>query len=361
MSFAGLRTKLEAWLHRQWLKRGVWAWSTAPLALIFGLILKLRRYWYTHNRDTLFPNDQRHDQNDVHAPVLIVGNIYVGGTGKTPIVIELVKALRERGWHPGVISRGYGASIGENPLVGQGVLNANHFGDEPAVIAIESNAPIAVHPDRLLAYNDLLKHFPEVNLVISDDGLQHLQLKRNIELVVQDSRRTGNGWLLPAGPLREPVSRLQSVDGILTREDQLNPALSPQEPGSVRTSNISLEITGFKNLLTRQLLDPKSFISETKGKTIAGVAGVARPERFFNDLHTLGLSLAETLALPDHFPFEQSTFLSLKSEYVIVTLKDAVKLGTLDDPRIWVAETKIRFSDPEFINWLDQALRKSNI
>lgn len=359
MSFAGLRSRLEAWLHRQWLKKGIWAWLNAPLALLFGLILKLRHFWYAYLRNTLTHTSRSEREKDIPVPVLIVGNIYVGGTGKTPIVIELVTALRARGWHPGVITRGYGTSIGEKPLVGLGALDAKCFGDEPALIGTETGAPVAVHPDRLQACKDLLKNFPAVDLVISDDGLQHRKLKRNLELVVQDSRRTGNGWLLPAGPLREPVSRLKSVDGVLTRVNNMDaPRLKP-ETGSVRKCDVSLEIASFNNLVTGQLLDPETFVNNFKNKTIAAVAGVARPERFFSDLRALGLSLAETLALPDHFSYDPSPFHSLKSDYIVVTSKDAVKLRMIADPRIWVAKAKISFSDPDFLNWLDHCLRNA--
>lgn len=357
MNFVGLRSTLESWLHRQWLKKGIWAWCTAPLALLFGLILKLRHLWFAQLRKTLIHKSRIESEQDIPVPVLIVGNIYVGGTGKTPIVIELVKALRERGWHPGVISRGYGTSIGKRPLVSLGALDANCFGDEPALIGTESGAPVAVHPNRLQACKDLLKNFPEIDLVISDDGLQHRKLKRDLELVVQDSRRTGNGWLLPAGPLREPKSRLKTVHGILTRKDNLNG--NPPRPitDEVRNCDVTLEIANFKNLSTGQLLDPGSFVNVFKNKSIAAVAGVARPERFFSDLRNHGLCLGETLALPDHFPYDQSPFLSLKSECIVVTSKDAVKLLIVNDPRIWVANAKIIFSDPEFLNWLDERLQ----
>lgn len=357
MSLIALRSKLEQWLNRQWLKRGVWAWSMLPLAVVYGLILKIRLVWLTRQTRP----------NEITIPVLIVGNIYIGGTGKTPIVIALIKALRKRGWHPGVVSRGYGTHIGHHPLLGQGTLDAKRFGDEPALISSETQAPVAVHPNRTQACKDLLKRFPDVDLVISDDGLQHLKLKRDVELVVQDYRGTGNGWLLPAGPLREPVSRLKSVHGILTRDDETHAQSSLADlaelgadlPCSVRKTSASLGVNRFKNLATGQVLSVQAFVARAHGKNLSAAAGIAKPERFFQSLRKLDLVLSETLALPDHFSFETSPFISLKSELIVVTSKDAVKLGSLREPRLWVAEAEISFGDPEFIIWLDQALQDS--
>src|SRR5690606_16068633 len=141
-------------------------------------------------------------------PVIIVGNIYVGGTGKTPVVIALVQSLQARGWRPGVISRGYGAKVGKHARTGQGQLDPALFGDEPALIAQATQVPVAVHPKRALALLELQETYPQVDVIVADDGLQHLALGRDLEIVVQDGRGIGNGRVLPAGPLREPASRL---------------------------------------------------------------------------------------------------------------------------------------------------------
>ena len=151
-------------------------------------------------------------------PVVIVGNLYVGGTGKTPVVIALVKQLKALGWHPGLISRGYGAKLGPSARTGQGELNASIMGDEPALLAEQTGAWIGVHPNRQLACQALLKADPAIDIIVSDDGLQHLALARDVEIVVQDTRGVGNGWLLPAGPLREPAKRLKTVDVVIHRQ-----------------------------------------------------------------------------------------------------------------------------------------------
>jgi tetraacyldisaccharide 4'-kinase len=351
-----LRTSIEHWLQRQWQHRGVWAWSIAPLSLLFGAILKIRSMHHHYfKRDTDFP-----------IPVVVVGNIYIGGTGKTPVVIALVKQLRALGWHPGVISRGYGTQIGDKPLVGQGKLDANLFGDEPALIARETGAPIAVHPNRPQAYFSLLAHNPQIDLVISDDGLQHLRLHRDIEIIVQDERGTGNGWLLPAGPLREPVSRLNSVQALISRTENSrteNAASTHSTTTSslVRKTAASFRMIQFRHLFSGQLLDPPSFIARTKGLKVMAIAGIANPSQFFLSLQNIGIALSEQRALADHFTFEASIFQALDAEYVLMTAKDAVKCENIKDQRLWVVETEICFSDSDFLPWLNAQLKAKSV
>lgn len=357
MKAVSVRTNIEHWLHRQWQRKGAWAWLTAPLALLFGLILKIRAAKYRW-----LPLRPR----DIHVPIVVVGNIYIGGTGKTPVVIAIVKYLLSLGWRPGVISRGYGIDIGNHPLLGQGLLDAHQFGDEPALIANETGVPIAVHPDRLRACRELLAQFPAINVVISDDGLQHLNLARDIELVVADARGNGNGWLLPAGPLREPVNRLKSVHAILTRCDAMPAfetkavtqfACADDAPIPPRVSSLYLQIVGFRHLLSGQTLSPKAFLSLFQHQRIAALAGIATPERFFSDLRKMGVPLAQTLALPDHCAFSELPFFSLDSNIILMTGKDAVKCKDSTDTRLWVAEVEMTFSDPDFLPWLDLQLQ----
>ncbi len=351
MSTKDLRTNIEHWLQRQWQQRGVWAWSMAPLSLLFGVILKIRALHHHYvKRDTDFP-----------IPVVVVGNIYLGGTGKTPVVIALVKQLRALGWHPGVISRGYGTQIGDKPLVGQGKLDACLFGDEPALIARETGAPIAVHPDRTKAYFSLLALNPQIDLVISDDGLQHLRLHRDIEIVVQDGRGTGNGWLLPAGPLREPVSRLNSVQALISRTENVSPSPLTTTSSLVRKTAATLRILQFRNLYSGQLLDPPSFIAHVKGLKVIAIAGIANPSQFFISLLKIGIRLSEQRALADHFTFNASTFQALDAECVVMTAKDAVKCENLEDKRLWVAEAEMCFSESDFLPWLNAQLKAKSV
>lgn len=357
MNLVILRVKIERWLERQWLHRGVWAWAMVPFALLFGLILKLRaaRFKYVHP-----------PRRQIKIPILIVGNIYIGGTGKTPVVIALVKQLSALGWHPGVISRGYGTHIGDQPLVGLGSVDAKQFGDEPSLITRETGVPIAVHPNRHQACLDLLRQFPQINLVISDDGLQHHRLPRDVELVVQDDRGTGNGWLLPAGPLREPVNRLRNVDAVLTRTDnaQLHEkkqstllAITHYLNANARKTSISLQICKFRHLRSGKTQDPATFLLSVKSLAVTAIAGIATPERFFLSLRNIGIPLKQVLALPDHFSFEQTLFATLNADIIVLTGKDAIKCHEVIDDRLWVAEVVMRFSDPEFLPWLDHLLR----
>lgn len=351
MSTKVLRTSIEHWLQRQWQQKGVWAWLMAPLSLLFGVILKIRALHYRYfKRNTTFP-----------IPIVVVGNIYIGGTGKTPVVIALVKQLRSLGWHPGVISRGYGTHIGEKPLVGQGKIDASIFGDEPALIARDTGAAIAVHPNRPKAYFSLLANDPQVDVVISDDGLQHLQLHRDIEIVVQDERGNGNGWLLPAGPLREPVSRLNTVQALILRTNDAPASPLPTSSCLVRKTAATLRVMQFRNLQSGLFLDPSSFITRFKKLKVMAIAGIANPSQFFLSLHQLGIELSEQRALADHFAFEASTFQAMHAECVVMTAKDAVKCENIEDNRLWVAEAEMCFSDPDFLPWLNVQLNAKSV
>jgi tetraacyldisaccharide 4'-kinase len=340
------RLRLVRWLHHQWLHKGTWAWLMAPFALLTFVILAVRRL--------VLRSIASHSARPP-VPVIVVGNIYIGGTGKTPVVIALLALLRAKGWHPGVISRGYGVQAGPAALTGCGVLDAARFGDEPALISLEAEVPVSVHPNRRLAWHALLKHYPQTDVIVSDDGLQHATLMRDVELVVQDTRGVGNGWLLPAGPLRDPPSRLRSIDALITRRTQTERAtpsggLAPKELAA------TMQISGFKQLTSGQLLSPDEFVARAANQTLAAYAGIGEPERFFSDLRALGLGLELTTALPDHHLFNASTLHAPEADIVIITSKDAVKCNTLSDSKIWVAQVHLVFSDPLFDAWLDERL-----
>ena len=194
------RAGLEAWAHRQWASRGPVAWLLSPLSLVFLAVSRSRR--------------ERTVPNRLPVPVVVVGNIYVGGTGKTPVTIALVRELQARGWRPGVISRGFGRREDGIRLINE-ETPAAEAGDEPLLIARETGVPVAVGRARFEAGRALLEAHPEVDLIVSDDGLQHAALARDVEIAVVGARGLGNGWVLPAGPLREPPSRLDTVDAIV--------------------------------------------------------------------------------------------------------------------------------------------------
>lgn len=292
---------LRRLLERQWRQGGWLSTLLRPLAALTGLVVARKRNAYLTGARAAWR---------APVPVVVVGNIYVGGTGKTPVVIEVVRQLQARGWTPGVVSRGYGVDVGAAPRVGQGQLAAADYGDEPALIARATGAAIAVHPHRPRAVQALLRAHPGVDVVVSDDGLQHLALARDVEIVVQDERGVGNGRLLPVGPLREPAQRLADVDAIVTNAGRPRAA-----------------------------------------------AGIGNPARFFQTLEQAGIRPAHTLALPDHYAYAQSPFTALDADLILVTAKDAIKCAALDDPRLWAVQVGTRLSDPDFGDWLSATLR----
>ena len=357
MTRANLHTELSQWLHRQWLSRGWLSLVMRPFSWVVLLILAIRRKFYL-----VIPERVYHPP----LPVLVIGNIYVGGTGKTPVVIALVKALIERGWHPGVISRGYGVNIGSSPRVGRAVLDPEKFADEPALIAEQTGASVAVHPNRKKAIESLLAYSPEIDLIISDDGLQHLALHRELEIVVQDLRKVGNGLVMPAGPLRESIHRLDQVQAIITNISQLpeSGAMTPSSASGAgqgtrpRSTDMTLRTSAFRNLMSQQTLNLAEFKKQMADQPLAAAAGIGSPERFFNSLRSQGLSLNETLALPDHHTFTRDTFSTLQSHHILITAKDAIKCQQLNDSRLWVVEVDAVFSDPAFTDWLSSTLRE---
>src|SRR5512141_1881478 len=204
---------MRAWLESEWERRGGGALIFLPLAALYGAAVAVRRFLYRRRVLPAWRAD---------VPVIVVGNITAGGTGKTPLVLALVDILRRHGWNPGVVARGYGR-VPPREQDPRGVVRVlpdvatpEHFGDEPVLIARRSQVPVYISPDRPAAVRALLADHPEVNVVVSDDGLQHYALARDIEVCVVDGeRRFGNGLPLPSGPLREPVSRVRGVDAVV--------------------------------------------------------------------------------------------------------------------------------------------------
>jgi tetraacyldisaccharide 4'-kinase len=312
----------EAWLLRQWRRRGLLAWLLAPLSLLFLGVSALRRGFARPER--------------LPRPVIVVGNLYVGGTGKTPTVLALIRALRERGHSPGVIARGHGRSDDRPRLVGR-EDDAATVGDEPLLIARDSGVPVAVAARRAEAGRLLLAAHPECDLLIADDGLQHLALARDFEIAVIGPQGLGNGWVLPAGPLREPPGRLARVDALV-----LNGAPDlPQPDARTRPNAYALHselgdarpLTGGPAVALAELAQRQR---ET-GLRILAAAGIGLPERYFAMLRAAGLAI-DTLALPDHYDYATNPFADRTADLVLITAKDAVKCRArpeiATDPRV---------------------------
>jgi len=335
---------LRATLQHQWQEGGWLSRLLRPLACLTAAAVAAKRWAYR----TGWRRAER-----LRVPVVVVGNLYVGGTGKTPFIVAAAQALRERGRHPGIVSRGYGASIGPAPRVGCGSIDPAAFGDEPALIARQAGVPVAVHPRRAAAARALLEQHPEVDVILSDDGLQHLGLARDVEIVVQDERGIGNGLLLPAGPLREPASKLGDVDAIVTNRSGARGGRPPATPPGVRAVDMDLVIDGVRRLADGEW---RALQALPPARRIAAVAGIGNPSRFFETLRRAGIHLDAALGLPDHYDYADSPFAAIDADLILITDKDAVKCSFLDDPRVWVVSVSAHLADPTFFDWLETRL-----
>jgi tetraacyldisaccharide 4'-kinase len=304
----------SAWLQQRWYSATPSPWWLRPLAALYGHVTRSRR------RRQL----RKSGDNRLPLPVIVVGNISVGGTGKTPFVIWLVEHLREWGYRPGIISRGYGGKAVKYPLRVTAQTNVRECGDEPALLAQRLQCPIAVAPDRLAAARLLLES-GEVDVLIADDGLQHYRLPRDIEICVVDSvRGLGNGALLPAGPLRELPARLNEVDMVIVNGGG---GFRPQVPGwqlMQLTTGEGVALTG----------DQRLPLSRWSGQTVHAVAGIGNPQRFFDQLERLGMQVIAH-PFPDHHRYSAGELRFGDHWSVLMTEKDAVKCRALGVARLW--------------------------
>ena len=347
MKAARLQSATARWLHQQWQARGFWPWLLWPLSGLVRCYVFAKGHWYQRDPKRVYR---------APVPVVIVGNLYVGGVGKTPVVIALVQALLAQGWNPGVISRGYGVKLGPNARVGQGKLDAQAMGDEPTLISEQTHAPVCVHPNRRLACQALLQAYPEVDVIVSDDGLQYLALARDFEIIVQDQRLIGNGWLLPAGPLREPPRRLRSADLVITRRASPHQHNAPQAPRPPTELSMWLQITGLHSLDNKINLSVEEFIKLHKNKTTTAIAAISEPDRFFQTLNDSAIQHQNSIGLPDHHRLDTAFFSAQQADLLLITTKDAVKCRASRDSRIWVVATEAVFSDPLWANKLSKQL-----
>ncbi|MCC7547478.1 MAG: tetraacyldisaccharide 4'-kinase [Burkholderiales bacterium] len=296
-----------------------------PLSLLFGAVAALRRLAFRAGwlRSERMP-----------VPVIVAGNISVGGTGKTPLVIWLVERLRAHGMHPGIVSRGHG---------GQGLVRAvtpdtdtDAAGDEPVLLAARSDCPVWIGRRRAEAARALLRAHPEVDVLVCDDGLQHYALARDAEIAVVDGeRRFGNGMLLPAGPLREPRSRLAHVNAIVINGGEPLEGMHPPQ--------FSMQLSGdmLVNLRDPAIRTPAAQFAQ---RTVHAVAGIGNPERFFAHLRALGMRITAQ-PFPDHHRFSEDDLALFGDGHVVMTQKDAVKCRAFARDNFWYLPVDAQVDD----------------
>ncbi|MGL6116804.1 tetraacyldisaccharide 4'-kinase [Plesiomonas sp.] len=311
-------------IERLWFSRSRWCWLLLPLSGVFALISAARRSAFRLG----WKKSWR-----APVPVVVVGNITVGGNGKTPMVIWLVEQLQARGFRPAVVSRGYGGQATQYPLLLNEHTLATQAGDEPVLIYQRTGAPVAVDPNRSRAVQALLAEH-SVDVIITDDGLQHYALARDVEIVIVDGqRRFGNGFLLPAGPLREGVSRLKSVDAVIVNGGDAQPNEIPMQ----------LQAHCAVNLLTGE-----QRAVDALPATVA-MAGIGHPPRFFATLQTLGATPIRCVAFADHQAYSQQQLAALTSgeQVLLMTEKDAVKCRHFIQPNWWYLPVQAQLPETE--------------
>ena len=349
-----------------WERRGLLSWLLWPLSKVVGLFVASKNTLRDLGIGIGKP---------FSVPIIIVGNLRVGGTGKTPIVIALAERLRARGFYPGIISRGYGGRSQSNPIEVSSKSDPAVVGDEPILMAqrTQDAIPIWVCPERRKSIRALLDTNPEVNVIISDDGLQHQDLTRwaareggrDIEIVVRDHRGEGNGFLLPAGPLREPADRdrditlvtgsNQGADSPTDVADELHyiadrpaftlaPTLAFAYPLHEPSRAISLEI----------------LLAQNSNAPITAIAAIGNPQRFFDAIQSLlphSSAPLKGVALPDHGQIDVALLNTLDAKCILITEKDAVKCAHIDDQRIWVVPMQLTLPNA-LMDWIESILQR---
>ena len=316
-------------LRALWRQRGLGAWLLWPLSGLYGAL----QGWNARR--------MRQRQQSTGLPVIVVGNVIAGGAGKTPVTQALVAHLQAAGWTPGILSRGYGRKT-DDCREALPDTPASEVGDEPALLARSTGVPVFVAAQRLEAARALRQKYPKVDVLVSDDGLQHLAMARDIELCVFNDEGVGNGFLLPAGPLREPWPR----DVTAT----LYAGQPPQPAGSAPAFALQRQLAD----QARNGLGQRRALRDFAGQPVEAVAAVARPESFFAMLAAQGLTLGTTQALPDHYDFESFSRKLDQGSPLICTEKDAVKLWKTH-PEAWAVPLQLQLP-AEFWALLDARL-----
>jgi len=312
-----MASSISEFVTKSWYQGAFWLYLLWPFYLIYRVITFLRKSLYQFH----FFKSYR-----AKVPVVVVGNITLGGTGKSPLVAYLVDSLKEMGFKPGVVSRGYGAAILKDEVREVKVNSlVSEVGDEPLMLKRRINCPIFVSPSRALAVQALEKK--GCDIVITDDGLQHYALGRDIEICVFDGeRKWGNGRLLPMGPMREPLQRINTTDFVVVNGADWVASFQPK----IAAFRMDLEASNLQSLNS----DEELSLSEIKGRRVDAIAGIGNPERFFNTLVMKGL-LVESHGFNDHHAYTQSDVCFDADRPLIMTEKDAVKCRTFNLQDAW--------------------------
>lgn len=336
----------DNWVQNTWYGESPLRWLLLPFTWIYSVVIACRRLLYSSGVLRSFK---------MSVPVIIVGNITVGGTGKTPLTIWLAQQLAANGYKPGIISRGYRGMVGPNPMEATADSDPAVVGDEAILIASRSECPVVIHPDRVAAAKLAIEL--GANVIVSDDGLQHYRLGRDFEIAVVDgTRRYGNRLLLPAGPLREPLSRLDTINQILVqRETDGSSELlhRSSDPPPVDFRLVASAICRLDNSDIRN-------IGDFSGTKVHAVAGIGNPERFFRLLEGCDIEVIRH-PLPDHADITPGDLDFDDDLNVVMTEKDAVKCRWLDTSNCWYVSVDVAFNDADTEDLLSRILSKISI
>lgn len=329
-------------LVKRWYSNSLLVWLLFPFSLLFGFITSVRRTAYVLGIKKVFRPT---------AKVIVVGNISVGGNGKTPVVLALSRYYKAKGVRVGILSRGYGGKSSYYPR--QVTLNddAAEVGDEPRLLAIRSKVPVVIDPIRRrgAAY---LSNELHCDLIICDDGLQHYALARDVEIVVMDERLVGNGYLMPMGPLREGVWRLKTVDAVVhNRSDN---TLPPLDIKPTKQYAMQLQPGSFSSVVNPEVTVTKAELAK---HPLVAMAGIGSPERFFSQLAEMGMRLQRTVAFPDHHQFHRD---EIPPGHVIMTEKDAVKVTDFAHANCWYLPVSAHI-DPAFYAQINNKLAAAGL
>ena len=328
-------------LQKAWYQSSRWLVLLLPLSWLFGVLSRRRRRQYFEGNRPVY-----------HAPVpvIVVGNISVGGTGKTPLVQALCQRLTQEGFRPGIVSRGYGGKPTELPLRVKAGMPASECGDEALLLAQSTGCPVVVDPDRSAACNHLLRECPGCNVIISDDGLQHYALGRDIEIAVIDGERgLGNGCLLPAGPLREPASRLDTVDFVVVNGNSGN-TFAPH------SHRMTLEPDALVHVRSGEV-QPLTALDQ--GWHVHALAGIGNPGRFFTSLSALGFVIIPHV-FRDHHAFRPEDLQFDDDLDIVMTGKDAVKCSRFAPPNCWYLRVEAKLQESFFTELLEKVGRAAH-